>query len=117
VKKILLIEPDADIRDIIRYILEDNGLTVLTAHTVQELEAIPTPSPDLILIDEWLSQEPGHRFCLRVKQNERMCHIPVIILSTAIEIEQLVEECRADGFIRKPFELEELLEKVQLYLA
>ena len=116
-KKIILIERDADIRDVIRYILEDHGLTVLTVNSPQELDAISALSPDLILVDEWLVGEPGHRFCLRVKQNEQMRHIPVIILSTSIEIEQLVRECRADDFIRKPFDLEELMNKVQQHLA
>jgi len=118
-KKILLIEHDEDVRDIITYILEDEGLTVIAMDAPEELEHIIVRQPDLILIDEWLSDKPGHRLCLRIKQVKHMSMVPVIILSTANNIEQIALECHADDFIKKPFDLDELVSKVkqQLYVT
>ncbi len=114
--KILLIEQDADVRDMITYVLEDEGISVISFSRTDDLEGIVALQPDLVLIDEWLSGMPGHRLCLRIKRYEKISGVPVIILSTANHIEQIMSECRADGFIRKPFDLEELLSKVRQQL-
>ncbi|MGN6639029.1 MAG: response regulator transcription factor [Mucilaginibacter sp.] len=116
-ESILLIENDNDIRDIITYVLEDEGFAVLHTSSQVELDAITRLKPDLVLIDEWLSAEPGHRLCLRIKQLEAFSAIPVIILSTAGNIEQITAECRADTYIRKPFDLTELLGTIKKQLS
>lgn len=116
-KKILLIEHDADVQNIIRYILEDEGYTVSSMESPDDLALIVHQQPDLVLIDEWLAVQPGHRLCLRIKEFELLNHVPVIILSTAPHIEEIMAECHADAFVRKPFDLNELLEKVRMQLG
>lgn len=111
-KKVLLIENDTDVRDMITYVLEDEGLTVLHLIDPGDLDIIAAAAPDLILIDEWLSAEPGHRLCLRIKQFSKLTAVRVIIMSTAHDIEVIAAECHADDYIRKPFDLSEMVEKV-----
>lgn len=111
-KKILLIENDTDIRDMIAFILEEAGFSVLHHGPTEDPSSLIEHQADLILIDEWLSGNPGHRLCLRIKQLESLTQTPVIILSTASNIEEIMQECRADDFICKPFDLTDLLEKV-----
>ena len=68
--------------------------------------------PHVILIDEFINSQPGHRFCLKIKQSEKLRGIPVIILSTANNIELIVQECKANTYIKKPFDVQEMVEKV-----
>ncbi|HEK20062.1 MAG: hypothetical protein C0191_00055 [Mucilaginibacter sp.] len=116
-KNILLIENDPDVRDIISYLLKDRGYQVTSMAIFDDLNDIAAHNPDLVLIDEWLSEQPGHRLCLKIKTLERLMHIPVVILSTANGIEQIMRDCKANAFIRKPFDLEDLVNKVKELLT
>ena len=116
-KKILIIENDFDIRDIITYVLKDEGFSVIGMPSPESLDAVVLHQPDLVLIDEWLSGHPGHRLCLRIKQFHQLMHVPVVIMSTENDIEQIAAECKADGYVRKPFDVAELVETVQEQLA
>lgn len=116
-KKILIIENDADIRDVITYVLEDEGFTVAGMSSPESLDTIVGHKPDLVLIDEWVAGHPGHRLCLRIKQFHHLVHVPVIILSTESDIQKIVAECKADGYVRKPFDIAALVEAVQEQLA
>lgn len=116
-KIILVIENDPDVRYIISYVLQAEGYKVTTTAIFADLDEIAAHRPDLVLIDEWVSDEPGHRLCLKIKTLERMMHIPVIILSTANGIEQIMTECKANAFVRKPFDLEDLTGKVRELLS
>jgi DNA-binding response OmpR family regulator len=116
-KNILVIENDPDICNIISYVLQSEGYNVTSTAIFADLNEITVHQPDLVLIDEWVSEEPGHRLCLKIKTLEQMMHIPVIILSTAMGIEQIMTECKANAFVRKPFDLEDLTGKVKELLS
>jgi len=111
-KKILVIENDRDIRDIVSFILEEAGFKCLGMPEPEKIEQVKTFDPDIILIDEFINNKPGHRLCHRIKQEETLQHLPVIILSTANNIELIAEECKANDFVRKPFDMDELIAKV-----
>ena len=111
-KKVLIIENDSDIRDIISYILEDKGYEVIAVEP-RPVDRLHTFKPDLILLDEWLNEREGHLLCTELKDLHETKHVPVIILSTANNIEEIANNCKAEGFVNKPFDLDELLEEVQ----
>lgn len=115
-KKIIIIEDDADIRGVITYILQEQGFTIISMSSPESLDIMVDQQPDLVLIDEWISYYPGHRLCLRIKQFHRLMHVPVIILSTSKDILNIMTECKADGYVRKPFDVAELVEAVQAQL-
>jgi len=69
-------------------------------------------APDVILLDEFINSRPGHRLCRKIKQVAALKDVPVIILSTANDIELIVKECEANDFIRKPFDVEYMVDKV-----
>jgi two-component system, OmpR family, phosphate regulon response regulator PhoB len=116
-KQILLIEYDSDVRDVITCILEDQDLMVLSVAVPFEPESAMDFHPDLILIDEWASGKAGHPLCHQIKQMQQFSQVPVIIISTANNIENITTDCGADDFISKPFDMNELVEKVQQQLA
>jgi two-component system phosphate regulon response regulator PhoB len=64
------------------------------------------------MLDEFVNNLPGHRLCRQIKQMPLLGDIPVIILSTTNDIELIAQECEANDFIRKPFDIDELVSKV-----
>jgi len=113
-KKILIIENDQDIRHIVAYIFEEQGFEVMSIPEPESLSAVIAFSPDVILLDEFINNRPGHRLCRKIKQVESIKNIPVIILSTANDIEMIARECEANEYVRKPFDVEDVVEKVLL---
>lgn len=111
-KKVLIIENDNDIRDIITYILKDKGYEVISANA-RPSSQLHTYKADLILLDEWLNEREGHLLCTELKEMHETQHVPVIILSTASNIEDIAENCKAEGYVSKPFDLDELLDEVE----
>lgn len=111
-KKILIIENDDDIRNIVDFILEEEGFNTLSIPEPESLTEITRFNPDVILIDEFINSQPGHRLCLKIKRESLLEHIPVIVLSTANNIEFIATECNANDYIRKPFDVKELVHKV-----
>ncbi|WP_295672736.1 response regulator [uncultured Mucilaginibacter sp.] len=111
-KKVLVVENDYDIRNIVAFILEEEGFECMGIPEPQSLDSLMAFKPHVILIDELINNQPGHRLCLKIKQFESLKHIPVIILSTANNIELIAEECKADEYIRKPFDVHEIVGKV-----
>ncbi|MBD1366948.1 response regulator [Mucilaginibacter sp. ZT4R22] len=111
-KKVLIIENDQDIRNIVEFILEEQGFETMSTPEPEDLSEITTFKPDVILLDEFINSRPGHRLCLKIKRIESLRHIPVIILSTANNIELIATECEANDYISKPFDIEHMLGKV-----
>ena len=111
-KKVLIIENDHDIRTLVVYLLEEEGFETFSSPEPKNLDEIVEFKPHVILIDEFINNQPGHRFCLKIKQSEKLKDIPVIIISTSDDIELIVKECKANDFVKKPFDIEVIVEKV-----
>lgn len=111
-KKILIIENDQDIRYIVAFILNEQGFETLSISEPQNLSEIIPFHPDVILLDEFINNRPGHRLCRKIKQVAALAAVPVIILSTANDIELIAAECDANDYIRKPFDVEDMVGKV-----
>lgn len=111
-KKILVIEDDKDIRDTIVYILEEESYEVISSEDSKILKSINTIKPDLILLDNWLtdwkSDANGQQLSKELKSNPSTSHIPVVIISAVSNIKEIAEAGLADGYLRKPFDLTEL---------
>jgi two-component system phosphate regulon response regulator PhoB len=110
--KVLIIENDQDIRHIVELILEEQGFITLSIPEPEDLTEIIPFKPDVMLLDEFINNTPGHRLCRKIKQIDILKHIPVIILSTANDIELIASECEANNYIRKPFDIEEMVHTV-----
>lgn len=108
-KKILIIENDQDIRHIVEYILNEQGFETLSIPEPENLTDIIQFAPDVILLDEFINSRAGHRLCRKIKQINVLAAIPVIILSTANDIELIAAECQANDYIRKPFDVADMV--------
>lgn len=110
--KIIIIEDDRDILDMMQYIMEDEGYEVVALNEPEPLEDIMQHQPDLILLDERLPEIAGHELCSLIKADPATQKIPVILISAVPKIVEIAKDCKADGYIAKPFNLEELTELV-----
>ena len=119
-KKILVIEDDKDIRDAIVYILEEEEYEVVSSEDSRILRSLNSFNPDLILLDNWLtdwkSDANGQQLSKELKSNPTTSHIPVIIISAVSNIKEIAEAGMADGYLRKPFDLADLISIVKLHL-
>lgn len=114
-KKIVVIEDDNDILDLIQYILEDEGYQVLKSNKPEHIDVIAEHQPSLVLLDDRLPGEYGHAICQRIKSNPHTQHIPVVLVSATRNLEKVAFDCRADDFLTKPFDLTDLLSLVKQY--
>ncbi len=110
---IQIVEDDADIRFIVEYILEDASYTVETFENAKEfLNRARRENVDLIILDVMLPDGNGIELSKDLKSHASTSKIPVIIMSAHANIDQVFQEGKADGFIKKPFDLDFLVEKV-----
>ncbi len=112
-KKILIIDDDAGIIEVLTIILEGEGYEVKSVDDDSVVfETIRQFRPDLILLDIWMPGLGGKEICRRIRNEEEIKMTKVLFVSASVSIEQVASDCDADGFIEKPFEMTTLLEKV-----
>jgi CheY-like chemotaxis protein len=115
-KKILVIEDDKDIRDAITLMLQNSGYDVTSSEGAKILKSLPEINPDLILLDNWLtewrSDANGQEISKRLKTDPATQHIKIVIFSAVNNVKQIAEAGLADGYIQKPFDIDNLLKVV-----
>ena len=116
-KKILVVEDDESISDILSYSLRKEGYFVQCAFTGEDaFSIIEKLQPDLLLLDVMLPDTNGFDICKRVVQESP--HLPIIMLTARNDIidKILGLELGADDYITKPFDIRELLTRVKVAL-
>jgi DNA-binding response OmpR family regulator len=112
-KKILIIENDPDILTIVNEVLIEEGYeTASTWRTDDIFSTINYYHPDLLLIDYGLNGINGAKICQEIKDNHGTNHLPVIIMSTDERILPSLTAVRCNAFIPKPFDIYDLIEKI-----
>lgn len=111
-KTILIVEDDKDILEMLSATLQAEGYQVRTGHDVTALYEIEKDPPALILLDNWLDGKTGHDICVNLKSSPKTRQIPVALISATLNLERTAESCGADGFLKKPFELDDLIRLV-----
>lgn len=118
-KKILIIENEPDIVDIISFILLEEGYDVAHQPSISTdiLETIRSVNPDLILLDNWLDGISGSEFCKVLKTEHQDYLVPVVIISANADLPQIAAACKADGYIEKPFDVLPMLQVISEVLT
>ncbi|MCF7811224.1 response regulator [bacterium] len=117
--KILIVEDEEDILELIRYNVAKDRYQVITAQSGEEaLQKVSSIKPDLILLDLMLPGVDGMEICRRIKGNPATQNIPVIMLTAKSEETDIVIglELGADDYITKPFSPRVLLARVKAVL-
>jgi DNA-binding response OmpR family regulator len=117
--RILAVDDDKDILEVLQFILEDSGYEVKTLSDGNQLfQKISEQHPDLILMDIMLNGLDGRDLCKNVKLNLSTHTIPVIMISASHNLSDVLhEECAPNDFLAKPFDINVLLNKIQRQLA
>ena len=117
--KILVIDDEAEITEIVETFLKDAGYQVLVENSsVMGIERAKSFRPDLILLDIMMPFMDGYEVCEELKKNKETENIPVIFLTgkDARSDEGKSFKAGGDMFIKKPFNCERLLEIVRIVL-
>lgn len=115
--RILILDDDKDILEIMQLILTTNGFEVEVSDNGEEA-CIKTEAvkPDLILLDVYLAGNDGRKICDRLKTNKKTKKVPVIMVSAYADREETLDVCDAEDFISKPFDIGELINKIKFHL-
>jgi CheY-like chemotaxis protein len=116
-KKILVADDNSGIVDVMQIVLEHEGFEVITTMNGKNILKLCEQKPDLIFLDVWMSGVDGNDICKQIKANADFKHIPVIIFSANRHTKEIAIDCGADGFLSKPFELNDLLNLAYKYTA
>jgi DNA-binding response OmpR family regulator len=106
--KALIIEDDNDIREILSYIITEQGWQVCYGDEHTSLSDIKRISPDLVILDDWMNKYGGTNFCDMIKMNDATRHIFIVLISTRPNVRELADACKCDGWLSEPFDLSEL---------
>lgn len=115
-KEIFIVEDDQDIRELIGFLLESHNYKVKTFPTAEDFQkALLTDNPDLILLDIMLPDGNGIEICRELRETESTTKIPVVLMSAHADASLLHNNC-ADDFIAKPFDIDDLVARVNRQL-
>ena len=115
-RKVLIIEDDKNIADLLRIYLEKDRMEcVIAANGLTGVEKFQQLQPDLVLLDIMLPGLDGWGVCKKIRESSR---VPIIMLTAKGELEDKVTglEMGADDYITKPFEMKEVLARVHAVL-
>src|SRR6516225_1781615 len=119
-RRVLVVEDEPDLRDLLTYNLTAAGFTVKATETGAEgLEAVTRFAPDVVLLDLMLPDIPGTEVCRRIRGGEAGSRQPAVMMLTAKgeEIDRVVGfEIGADDYVTKPFSVRELVLRVRAVL-
>lgn len=117
-EKILTIDDDSDILDVLAITLSDNYDVISASNGKEGLEMVRSKNPDLIITDYNMPVMSGPEFCKELRKDILFRHIPVIMLTGKGEVKDMVFgiEAGADDYIIKPFEPDTLLARIRMIL-
>lgn len=110
-KKVLIVDDNPDICEVVKIILSKAGyqpkaVPYFDPFHVQE-------PPDLILLDIKIAEQDGTEICYNLKHNTSTSSIPIIMFSASPNMEEQAYQAGADDFIAKPFQIKDLLLKIE----
>ena len=117
--RVFLVEDEADIREVIRDIVELEGYEITCAVNGQDalaqLATIPI-EPNLILLDLWMPVMTGFEFLQKRVNNQQLSAIPVVVLSGDLDLPQKTASLGVAGHLAKPIDLDLLLDAIHRFI-
>jgi two-component system phosphate regulon response regulator PhoB len=116
-KRIHILEDDQEIRNVIEILLKEEGFELQLSSSFSELKKnIQDAMPDLFLLDVMLPDGNGAEICEDLKTDIFTKHIPIIVMSAQNNSEQKAIDAFADDYISKPFDIYDVLERINLQI-
>ena len=111
-KQILYVEDDGDMLEVVAEFMQFEDYHVVTDGGKSIDKKIKQHAFGLILLDENLNWGWGSDLCRSLKSDEKTEDIPVVLISAIRNIDEIAEQCGADGYIRKPFDIYDVIDVV-----
>ena len=114
--KLLLIDDEVQLLEMLQIRLEANGYEIVTANDgVEGIEKVKSENPDLIILDIMMPKMDGYEACKILKSDPQYRKIPIIFLSARAQEDNMKigKEGGAEAFVKKPFETSDLLTKIK----
>ena len=113
-KKILVVDNNESILEVMETILTQNGFQVMIAYSYKTiLPIIYYDKPDVIILDIMLSNEDGRLICQQLKESHQTKDICIILFSASSNKLKDFKHFGADGFLEKPFDLQDLIKVIK----
>ncbi|GGC54474.1 hypothetical protein GCM10011387_05000 [Pedobacter quisquiliarum] len=117
-KTILVCDDNEGILDMLGLILEDAGFDVIPEqNSLNIYNLIEKKQPDLVLLDLWMPVLSGDQVLKVLRQNTRTKGLPVIVISASTDGSKIAQDAGATAFIAKPFDVDDLVSKIQTHLS
>jgi len=119
VRRVLIVEDDKDIVELVRYNLEKEGYqTAVAADGLTALSTLRRTPPDLVLLDLMLPKLPGLEVCREIRRDQSLNRLPILMLTArGEEADRVVGlEMGADDYVTKPFSPRELVARIKALL-
>ena len=114
---VLLVDDDPQVREVVRINLEMEGYAVREAGNAEDgLAALEEEAPDLILLDVMMPQVDGWEMLRQIQERHGVGAIPVVMFSGQVESGDVARERGAQGFVGKPFDLQQLIDQTKQVL-
>lgn len=113
-KTIFIVEDETGIRDALQLLLSFENYDVRSFSSVKTFnERDKSVVPDVFILDVMLPDGLGTDLCNQLKQEPQTSEIPVMIISAHAKSENVTKACQADEFIAKPFDIDDVLLKIE----
>ncbi len=119
-KKILIVDDEQDIVESLKFVLEASDFVCYCAYNGEDgLKLAKELVPDLIILDVMMPKINGYKISRLLKYDNKYKNIPIIMITARSQEEDKLigEETGADEYITKPFDLNEVVNKVKKYLG
>lgn len=116
--KILVVDDDSGIGEMLKTLLEFYGYEVdVTEKPLKAEELIQEKNIDIVLLDMLISGVDGTDVCAGIRQNPEISETPVLMMSALHDAGPKCKKAGANDFIAKPFEVEDLTERIEKIIA
>ena len=113
----MIVDDDPGILDAVSMLLEYEGYEVVTALNCGALLTDRQEVPDLLLLDIWMSGTDGRDTCKTLKAKDTTATLPIIMISASKDIGPSAIAAGANDFVEKPFQLNDLLNKIEKHCS
>lgn len=112
--KVIIVDDSRELLEVLKYFLEEKGFEVETVTKQDELiPLIKSYSPDLIILDIYLQGEDGREICKELRKQEETKYLCILMFSASAKALINYKDYGADGYLEKPFGLNEVIEKIE----
>ncbi|MDV7695525.1 response regulator [Chryseobacterium soli] len=112
-KKVVLIQDNEDILDIMEQVLEDEGFDVTPSLTTEPIDKIDEIEPDVVIVDDHIKgNKKGSQVIEELKSDAETEDVSAVLTSTSPDVPKKAKECKADDYIEKPFDIDHMIDVV-----